>query len=67
MLGAQVAQSVKCPTVGFGTGHDLAVCQHIRLRADSVEPVWDSHSLSLCLSPDISLYLSLKSKLKNFK
>ena len=47
--GAWVAQSVKGPTLDFGSGHDLTVCGFdpcIRLCADSVEPAWDSLSLS---------------------
>ena len=47
--GAWVAQWVKRPTVNFGSGHDLMVCEmepHVRLCADSTEPAWDS--LSLC-------------------
>ena len=55
--GAWVAQSVKCLTLGFGSGHDLAVrgfepCNG--LCADSMEPARDS--LSCCLSlalPDL--------------
>ena len=48
--GARVAQSVKHPTLGFGSGHDLTVCEfepHTGLRADSAEPAWESLSLSL--------------------
>ena len=32
---------VKHPTLDFGSGHDLTVCEfkpHVRIRADSVEP-----------------------------
>ena len=53
------AQSVKCLTLGFGSGHDLRVCEFepcIRLHDDSVEPAWDS------LSPSLLLPLSLKNK-----
>ena len=51
MRGTQGAQSVECPTLDFGSGHDLIVPEfeaHIRLRADSAEPAWDS------LSPSVS-------------
>ena len=40
--GAWVAQSVKCPTLGFGSGHGLMVREFepcVRLLADSAEPV----------------------------
>ena len=43
-----VAQFVNCPTLDFGSGCDLAVREfkpHIGLRADHVEPAWDSLSL----------------------
>ena len=39
--GAWVAQSVKRPTLGFSSGHDLTVCEfepHIGLCDDSTEP-----------------------------
>ena len=52
--GTWVAQSVKCLTLGFGSGHDLAVHEfksHIGLCADSVEPSWDSLSLFLSALP----------------
>ena len=59
--GAWVAQSVKYPTLDFGSGHDLTVHETepcIRLCTDSAEPAWDSLSpflsalllLMLCLS-----------------
>ena len=44
-----MAQSVKCPTVDFGSGHDLTVCgteYHVGLCVDSTEPT----SESLCPS-----------------
>ena len=63
--GTWVAQSVKCPTLGFSSGHDLMVCETepcIGLCAVSVEPAWDSLSRSLFLSlfpfPAHSLILS---------
>ena len=60
-----MAQSVKRPTLGFGSVHDLTVCGFepcIGLCADSVEPAWDSLSLLLSLpllcSHSLSLSLS---------
>ena len=53
-----MAQSVKHPTLGFGSGHDLMVCEfepRTGLYTDSSEPAWDS------LSPSLSLSLSLPS------
>ena len=60
-----MAQSIKHPTLSFGTGHDLMDCAfkpRIRLRADSVESAWDSVSSSLPLSLPLpsSFSLSLK-------
>ena len=52
--GAWVAQSVKCLTLDFCSGHDLTVHEFepcIRLYADREEPAWDS------LSPTLSLLL----------
>ena len=43
-------QSVKRLTLGFGSGHDLAVREFelcVRVRAESVEPAWDSLSLKI--------------------
>ena len=60
------AQSVKHLTPDFGPGYDLMVCEfepHRGLRADSVEPAWDSPSLSA--PPVLSLKIS-KISLKNF-
>ena len=53
--GAWVAQSVKYPTLGLGSGHDFMVGEFkpcVGLCTASVEPAWDSLSLSLslCLS-----------------
>ena len=39
-----MAQLVKCPTLGFGSGHDLIVREFVSSRADSAEPAWDSLS-----------------------
>ena len=50
--GAWVAQLVEHPTLEFSSGHNLTVCgfkPRIGLRADSMEPAWDSPSLSLPL------------------
>ena len=62
--GAWVAPSVKCPTLGFGSGQDLTVggieSMLVGLYADSVDPAWDSLSLSPCPSPAwLSLSFSL--------
>ena len=56
MRDTWVAQSVRHPTLGFRSGHDLKVCEtepYIRLWTDSMEPAWDS------LSPSLSAPLSL--------
>ena len=58
-----MAQSVKRPTLGFGSGRDLTVCEvesRIGLCTDSMEPAWDSlsPSLSLCLPLMLSLSFS---------
>ena len=60
-----MAQSVKHPNLDFGSGHDLTVCEIdpcIGLCVESVEPVWDSLSLSpthiLCLSLKINIFLN---------
>ena len=60
-MGTWLAQSVKRPTLGFGSGHDLTVCEfELRngLCVDSAGPAWDS--LSLPLYPFPALALSLK-------
>ena len=49
-----VAQPVKHPTLGFGSGHDLTVHEfepHTGLCAESTEPAWDSLSPSPSASP----------------
>ena len=36
-----MAQSVKCLTLGFGSGHDLMICEfqcHVKLCTDGVDP-----------------------------
>ena len=50
LRGSWVAQLVKGPTLDFGSGHDLTVCEiepHVGLCSVSTEPVWDSLSPSL--------------------
>ena len=45
-----MAQSVKHPTLDFGSGHDLTVCEikfNVGLCTDSKESAWDSLSASL--------------------
>ena len=59
--GAWVAQSVKRPTLDFGSGHDLVVHEfepHVGLWADSVEPAWDALSPSLSAPPLLVLFFS---------
>ena len=44
-----MAQLVKHWTLDFGSGHDLTIGEfepHVELCTDSVEPIWDSPSLS---------------------
>ena len=63
--GAWVAQSVKHPTLDFGSGHDLTVCEfepHVGLCTDNVQSLLGILSLSFSLSLPISclpLYFSL--------
>ena len=66
-----MAQLGKCPTLDFGSGHDLTFCAfepHAGLCADSVEPAWDflpvSVSLSLLLPRSYMFSLSLKINIK---
>ena len=57
-----VAQLVERPTLGFGSGHDLMVCEfepHMGLCADSAEPAWDFLSDLLSAPPLLLLSLSL--------
>ena len=49
-----MAQSIKHPTLSFGSGHDLMVYEIepcISLHADSREPAWDAFSLLLGSPP----------------
>ena len=58
--GTWVAQSGKCPTLDFGSGHDLMVCgivSCVGLCNDSTEPAWDS--LSPLSAPPPAFVLSL--------
>ena len=59
-----MTQLVKFPTLDFGSGHDLMVCEiepQVGLCADSVEPAWDFLSPSLFAPPpSCILTLSLK-------
>ena len=66
--GTWMAQSVKHPTLDFSSGHDLTVhgikpC--LRLCTGSMEPAWDSLSISIYPSPMLSF--SLKGKYFVFK
>ena len=58
-----MAQLVECLTLDLGSGHGLTVCEikpHVGLCADSVEPAWDSLSLSVSAPPLHARALSLK-------
>ena len=60
--GTRVAQSVKRPTLGVGSGHDLTVREfepRTWLWTGSREPAWDSPSPSLSAPPLPALFLSL--------
>ena len=67
--GAWVAQSVKRPTLDFGSGHDLTVHgfgPHVGCRPASAEPAWDSVSLlSLHSLLVVSLFLKITFKNKS--
>ena len=67
-----MAQPVNLPTLGFGSGHDLTVCEFepcVSLHADSAEPAWDSlsHPLSARPPPALSVSLSKMNKQNNFE
>ena len=56
-----MAQPIKRPTLDFGSGHDLMVCEikpRIGLCADCAGPAWDSLSPSLSDPPLLSLSVS---------
>ena len=60
--GTWVAQSVKRPTLDFGSDHDLMVSEfkpHIRLCADSAGTAWDSLSSSVSAPPPFTFSVSL--------
>ena len=63
--GAWVAQSVRCPTLDFGSGHDLKVGEF----EPRTELAWDSLSTSFTALPqlmfNLSLSLSLSLSLQN--
>ena len=63
--GAWGAQSVKCPTLDFGSGQDLTVCAD--LCTDSIEAAWDSLSPSLSAPPPLALCLSVSLSLSQNK
>ena len=63
--GSRVVQLVECPTLGFGSGRDLMVCEIkscIRLFMESMVPAWDSlspsHSAPLPLAHALSLKIN---------
>ena len=61
-----MAQSVKRPTLGFSSGHDLTVHEfepHIGVCADGAQSAWDFLPVPLCPSPAHTLSLS-KIKMK---
>ena len=68
--GTWVAQSVKCSTLGFGSGCALKgqeLKPHIGLCADSADPAWDSLSPSLSLFPVHSISLKINKLKIKFK
>ena len=57
--GAWVAKSIKHPTLGFGSGHDLTVHEFEPfIRLCGVSTAWNSLSPSLPLPCSLSLSLS---------
>ena len=57
-----MAQSVKHPTLDFGSGHDLMVHEfkpRVGFSAESTEPAWDSLSLSLAAPLPLMCVLAL--------
>ena len=60
-----MVQSVECPTLDFGPGHDPLVHGielYVGLCADGTEPAWDSHSPSVS-DPSLFVHVSLSLKL----
>ena len=69
LWGTWVAQLVKHPTLGFGSGHDLTVHEfkpHIRFCTDGMEPAWGFLSASFSTPPLLLLYLKIN-KLKKIR
>ena len=65
-----MVQSVKCPTLDFGSGHDLMVCRIkacIRLGTDRVDPAWNSLSLCPCPAGVLALPLQVNKHLERKK
>ena len=70
-----MAQSVKHQTLDFSSGHDLTIHGfelQVGLYANSVDPAWDSLSLSLTLplfslSLSVSLSVSLSKEINKLK
>ena len=59
--GTWVAQLINRLTLDFGSGHDLMIGEFkplMGLRADRVEPVWDSLSPSISAPPLLTFSLS---------
>ena len=52
-----VAQSVECPTLDFGSDHDLRVVRLTPLSGSALdtESAWNSLSLCLCSTPCCTL------------
>ena len=49
-----MAQSIKRPTLGFGLGHDLTVCELVSLSPTRVRWQWDSLLVWDSLPPSLS-------------
>ena len=64
VAGRRVAQSVERQTLDFGSSHDPGVvgASHSSGSVQSMEPAWDSLSLSLCLRLSLARTLSLQKK-----
>ena len=69
--GIWVAQSFKCPTLGFGSGYDLTIPEiepHVWLCTVSAETAQECLFPSLSALPPLSLSLFLKiNKLNKIK
>ena len=67
ILGCLGGSVVKRPSLDFGSGHDVMVCEiepYTRLCDDSVEPAWHPLFSSLSAPPLLVLSLSLSLKIK---